>query len=361
MLKTVVCLRPQNLSKLKKPLQVFSFSIQNSANAEEVDIHIDGEIVDASTQAVIEAFFGDTTSVSYKSFRNEINRSKAKVFNIFVNSPGGHVGDALAIYDFLTELQNTGKVVNTVGRGIVASSATLILMAGKSPKMSANSWFMMHTVSGGTYGTVDQIENYAATMRKFNDKIIDLYSSKSGTPRETVSALMLAESWLTADEAKDKGFISEVEGSMAFTNKLNPEYWNYNNTAVLNSYNSSVKPEANQNLEMKKLFSDLKTEIINAITGVKPANGENNTELLNSIANAIGKPFENLGAQIETQVSDIITEANKPLVDRVEKLETANAQLKTKNEELEAEIVNKLGKQTTEQMANTAAPVGSYN
>lgn len=366
-----VCMFTLNM---KKPVQVFTYSFQNAAS-NEVDIHIDGTIVDASTQAMIEAWFGDTTSVSYKSFRNSIDKlTGIDIYNIIINSPGGHVGDALAIYDYLQDIQmNKGKTVNTKGIGIVASSATLLLLAGNSPRMSKNSWFMMHTVSGGIYGTVDQVESYAVSMRKFNDMIKNLYANKSGKRPEEITKMMNAETWLSADEAKEKGFITTVEGSSEYSNALVAEELEYNiPSVVLNSYNASVKPP--QSEDMKKLFTDLKNDIINAINGVKPAEGGDQTALINQIADAIGTPFENIGANIETQIETLVTtkvgtlvttEVGKviaPYEARIKTLEDANTGLVKKNGELETAIANKLGTASTSNKdEKIVVPIGNFN
>jgi ATP-dependent Clp protease, protease subunit len=342
---------------LKKPISVFSFHIQN-ATEESVDIHIDGDIVDASTQAVIKAIFGDSTTTSYKSFRNEIDKVKAKTYNVIINSVGGHVGDAMAIHDLLIDLQAKGKTVNTIGRGIVASSATLILMAGKNPEMSANSWFMMHTVSSGVHGTVDQVENYAVTMRKFNDSIRDLYAEKSGMRKEEVTKLMNAETWLSANEAKDKGLIASVTGSVAFQNLISKEQWDYSNTAVLNSYNSSVK-QTSQLDDMKKLITDWGTNLMNAIKGISVTDKTTQQELLNSISEQIGSSAAQLGTSLEPAVNEAVTAAfaSKPVQDAIALQVTNQVTAATKGmvtkadydakvAELEGEIVNKVGGQS---------------
>lgn len=293
---------------MKKPIQVFSYQISNSANS-KVTIHIDGEIVDASTQAMIEAWFGDTTSTSYKSFRNALDKIEAKEYDVIINSPGGHVGDALAIADLLTDLQEKGSVVNTIGRGIVASSATMILLAGNNPEMSANSFFMMHTVSGGTYGNVDQVENYARTMRTFNNKVRDIYAQKSGLRKEEVTKLMDAETWLTAQDAKEKGFVAKVSGDATFTNCIPVENWDYNNTDILNSYNNSVKTD--QPDDMKKLFEDFAATITNLIKGTPVTDKATSQEIVNSIAEKVGEGFKGFGDQMEVAVKEAVTNALK--------------------------------------------------
>lgn len=349
---------------MKKPVQVFNFSVINKAN-DTIDIHIDGDVVDASTQAMIEAYFGDTVSVSYKSFRNEISKANAKTINVIINSPGGHVGDAMAIHDYLVDLRKNGTAVNTIGRGIVASSATLILLAGENPEMSANSWFMMHTVSGGIYGTVQQVENYAATMRKFNNSIRDLYASKSGLPVEEIDNLMEAETWLNATEAKDKGLISNVSGNESFSNAISEDQWNFNNKAILNSYNKFVKPvENNQFEDMKNFFKDLATnitnEVKNALKGFKPQDGTDNEAFINGLAAAVSKPFESL--DIETPVNEAVTNATQALVTRLDEMEKVNNAMIKKNEELEQDILTLRGKSTIDNNNNNGGtkPVGSF-
>ncbi len=341
---------------MKKPIQIFNYSIKNSADNNSVDIYIDGEIVDATTQEMLKAFFGEETSVSYRSFRNSINESNANVFNVIINSQGGHVGDALAMHDLLVELQGKGKIVNTIGRGIVASSATLLLLSGNSPEMSANSWFMMHTVSGGIYGNVDQVENYAVTMRKFNDKIRDIYASKSGMRKEDVSKLMDSETWLTAQEAKNKGFVASVTGDQPFNNLINKDDWSFSNVSVLNSYNGSVKPQTSNSEDMKKLFADFATEIKNLLSGIKPTDtSKDNSELVNSISTAITTPLTALSEGIDAAVSTAVSTA------MTAELKKATDPLTNKITELENEIVALKGKQTQSEKPETVVPIGNFN
>jgi ATP-dependent Clp endopeptidase proteolytic subunit ClpP len=224
-----------------KKLEVFNYAISNSGN-DSVDIHIDGVIVDAQTQQIMRDWWGDETSVSYKSFRDQVLASKAKTINVYVNSYGGHIGDAMAIHDMLTEEQAKGKTVNTKGRGIIASAATFILMAGNS-EMSANSWFMIHNASGAIEGDVNVIETYAKVLRQFNDRVRDFYASATGMRKEDVTKMMDAETWLTSTDAKAKGFVKNVTSSASFKNLIQSDAWCFKNTAVLNQYNSFVKKD----------------------------------------------------------------------------------------------------------------------
>ena len=53
---------------MKEQIQIFNYSLTNQAN-DSLDVHIDGDIVDAPTQEIYKNFYGDETSVSFKSFR----------------------------------------------------------------------------------------------------------------------------------------------------------------------------------------------------------------------------------------------------------------------------------------------------
>jgi ATP-dependent Clp endopeptidase proteolytic subunit ClpP len=371
---------------MKKPIQVFGFQICNVTD-ESVDIHIDGEIVDGSTQEILQKWFGDTTSTSYKSFRNELNKHKVKTYNVYINSPGGHVGDALAIHDLLTDLQQkSGKTVNTIGRGIIASAATLILLSSEEPEMSENSWFMMHDVSGGAWGSVTEVENQATTMRKFNDKVRDVYAKKSGSRKEDVAKWMKAETWFTAEEAKEKGLVSKISGEATFTNKISNEVWDmyeYTNKNVLVAYNDFVKPPdsiTQQITDMKKFMENLASTIMSAIKGVKPTEETTQEQLVGMIADAVSNTFKDLAPTFETSVLDVVknqvTEQLKnfkpeipaPVVDiknikiGEQTLEEKLAEIDDSIEQMDDDIANKIGNPIRDtRQIKKVVPIGGFS
>jgi ATP-dependent protease ClpP protease subunit len=386
---------------MKKKLQVFNFSIQNQGD-DTLDVYIDGDIVDAETQQIMRDWWGDETSVSYKSFRDQLTASEAKVFNIYINSYGGHVGDAMAMYDLLVDLQNKGKTVNTIGRGIIASAATYILMAGKNSEISKNSWFMVHNVSGAVWGDVYSIENYAKTLRKFNDRIRDFYAESTGLRKEEISKLMDQETWMAGDETVNKGFVKKLSGEASFKNAIPKEQWDFSNIAVLNAYNSAVgKPPAHPHApenpepdsliinhinEMKKFFTDLSGSIMNAIKGIKPAEDGTQATLVNSIADAVSKPFENLSEQFENSVADqvknavtdavkgmdiatlvsnavakAIEDAKLPDATEIGNLTKKIGDLEKKAGDLEQDIAKNKGKETGAKNEVVKEPIGKWN
>jgi ATP-dependent Clp protease protease subunit len=367
---------------MKRPVQIYNFHVLNQGNG-TVDVHIDGDIVDASTQEMLRNWWGDETSVSYKSFRNEVTTADPKTLNVIINSNGGHVGDAMAIHDFLTDLENKGVKVNRIGRGIIASAGTYILM-GNNSEMSENSFLMIHNISMVVYGDINQVENQAKAGRKFNDQIRDFYANQTGIRKEDITKMMDNETWFTANEAKDKGFVKNVSNKVTFTNSIKPENWQFQNTAILNTYNASVKeePSNSQNEDMKKLFADFKETILNAIKGVKVDDKTTHESLRNSIAEAVSNSFEKLGEQMEAAVNDSIgtalkgkdvkdalilevknavDAATKDLSDKITNLEKENGELKKKNEDLEKDLTNKLGKPSNSAGQEGVQAIGSFS
>ncbi len=311
---------------MKKSIDVFNFSFVNSAD-DSVDIHIDGEIVDAATQQVMRDWWGDETSVSFKSFRDEIVKSQAKTLNVFINSYGGHVGDAMAIHDLLVDLQNQGKTVNTKGRGIIASAATYILMAGKNSEMSKNSWFMIHNVSGAVWGDVNIVENYARSLRKFNDATRDFYAESTGIPKENITKMMNAETWMTAAEAQAKGFVKSVSGGATFTNSIPKENWHFENRAVLNAYNSSVTPPKMSNAVFQNTLAAAQAESFEVVDG--------GFLLSEQMLNSIDARISDLHADLESARNEHqqAAEAHAARETEIQTLEAANLQLTGELEE----------------------------
>ena len=367
---------------MKRPAQVFNYRLQNSAVG-AVDVYIDGEIVDASTQEIYRNWFGDETSVSFKSLREELEKSGANTYNIYINSPGGQVTDAMAMHDYLVDQRvNKGKRVNTYGRGIVASAATYVLMAGDSPEMSANSWFMIHNASGVAWGDVNEVERQANILRKFNDSIRDFYVKQTGLSEKQITDMMNAETWMQGEEAKNKGFIKQVSNETTFTNLIAKEHWDYANTSPLEAYNSAVKPPItaptqdsipsniqqfilNQNADMKKFFQN----ILDGLKNLKTEDTAKPGDIVNQITEALTKPFEDLGTEIENQINTAVNASKTELQNalkaeydtKITNLETRLATAENTNAELQTELADQKGKQTnTGKQEDGPKPIGGF-
>ena len=124
-----------------------------------------------------------------------------------LNSPGGSVFDAVAIYNALK--RHTGEITVWID-GIAASAASYIAMAGDTIVMPENAFLMIHDPSGLVMGTAEDMRSTAEALDKVKGSLIQGYAAKSGKSDDEIAALMAAETWLDAKDALDFGFIDRI-------------------------------------------------------------------------------------------------------------------------------------------------------
>lgn len=146
--------------------------------------------------------------ITAKSVQAELERMKgASVLDIFINSPGGDIFEAKAI---LSQLQRfSGEKVVHVD-GIAASAATYIAMAGDRIITARDATWMIHEVWTGAVGTAADMRATADLLDKENGVYAERYASRTGRTVEEVREWMAAETWMTAAEAKARGFTDEI-------------------------------------------------------------------------------------------------------------------------------------------------------
>ena len=133
--------------------------------------------------------------------------ASSAALTIHINSPGGSVTDALAIYNVLRAHKGS---VTAVIDGLCASAATIIMLAADEVVMAEHSLLMVHnpwTVSAGDAG---EMRKAADTLDKAALEMVALYSERTGQSAEAVTAIMQAETWYNAAEAVDAGFAHRV-------------------------------------------------------------------------------------------------------------------------------------------------------
>jgi ATP-dependent Clp endopeptidase proteolytic subunit ClpP len=124
-----------------------------------------------------------------------------------LNSPGGSVFDAVAIYNALK--RHEGDITVWID-GIAASAASYIAMAGDTIVMPENAFLMIHDPSGLVIGTAEDMRATAEALDKVKGSLIQGYAAKSGKADEEIATLMAAETWLDAKDALDLGFIDRI-------------------------------------------------------------------------------------------------------------------------------------------------------
>jgi ATP-dependent Clp endopeptidase proteolytic subunit ClpP len=147
--------------------------------------------------------------VSAQDFVKDLQGVTAKTINLRINSPGGSVFDGTAIFNALKA--HPAKVVAHID-GVAASIASIIALAGDEVRMSPNAFFMIHNPWGFSIGDAAEMRKMADVLDKIGGTLAKTYADKCGKPVSEVQDLMDSETWMTADEAKDAGFVDCIDG-----------------------------------------------------------------------------------------------------------------------------------------------------
>ena len=146
--------------------------------------------------------------VSAKNFLDELGKLPGEAsLTLRLNSPGGSVFDAVAIYNALK--RHAGPVSVWID-GIAASAASYIAMAGDEVVMPENAFLMIHDPSGFAMGTAADMRAMAEALDKIKGSLVAGYVAKSGGAEADIAALMARETWLDAAEALALGFADRL-------------------------------------------------------------------------------------------------------------------------------------------------------
>ncbi len=171
--------------------------------------------IKAKAEAEADVFLYDEIGgfgVNARDFISQIRASGAKKINLRINSPGGSVFDGLAIYNFLKEQDVTVQV-----DGLAASIASIIAMAGKEVRIASNGFLMIHNPWGGAMGDSEEMRQTADLLDKIRDSLVGTYAKKTGKDAETIKRWMDEETWFSAEEAKENGFVDMITDEVSFS------------------------------------------------------------------------------------------------------------------------------------------------
>ena len=136
-----------------------------------------------------------------------------KDINFYINSPGGSVYDALAIFDTMQYVKND---IQTVGIGIQASAAAFLLSSGTKGKrfILPNSSVMIHQPSSGTRGKVTDQEIDLKEALRVKKLLEEIMAKNTGQKVSRIHEDMERDKWLSAEEAVKYGIVDKVFKSL---------------------------------------------------------------------------------------------------------------------------------------------------
>jgi ATP-dependent protease ClpP protease subunit len=124
-----------------------------------------------------------------------------------INSPGGDVWDGMALYHAFAH--HPGGV-NVRIESLAASIASVIAMGGKKVEAYQSTMMMVHNSWTVAAGNAEDFIETADLLKKIDGNLVDAYAAKTKSGKRELRDMMAAETWMTAKDMKEKGFIDNI-------------------------------------------------------------------------------------------------------------------------------------------------------
>jgi ATP-dependent Clp protease protease subunit len=202
--------------------------LRNNANVPGlIKAVVDGDKADVFLKGVISADWG----VGASDLREAFAQSEGRDVALRINSPGGDVFEGREMQAVIVGYK--GKVTAIV-EGIAASAATIVSMAANQTHMLRGSRYMIHNASTIAIGTRHDFKAVYDLLTGVDGELAAEYAKYSGQTEAQAAAWMDAETWFTADQALESGFVQQVlDNSKAEQVAAQVRAWNlsaYDNT-----------------------------------------------------------------------------------------------------------------------------------
>ena len=297
------------------------YNIKAEASNKSADVYIFDEI--------------GTFGLTAQGFIEEIKSYKDTPISLHINCVGGDVFEGMAIYNVLKKRTASTTVYI---EGIAASMGSVIALAGDEVVMAENSLFMIHNAWGGAMGEATEIRKTAALLDKISGEIADIYTKKTNLPYNRVKEMMDEETWLSADEAFNLGFIDSISDAIKVAAK-------YDVSKFKNITDKEIQNKLSVNLKSKKMTEELKNwfnaKVEEIITKVKASN-ESETEDVKEVEVMMADEkevsekltgFEAKVTELDSFVAELVGE-KETLTQEVERLNALLSKADAKGTEL---------------------------
>lgn len=222
-----------------------------------VEIEMMGDIVS-------EAYY--SSDVSPKVIKDQLADADGADINITMNSGGGSTIAGSAIINMMRAYEGNIHVHNI---GISASMASVILAEATTASMADNALLMIHNPWSMAMGDSNDMKKQADILDKIKDSLLMAYVRKTGKSEEDISAMMDEETWLTAQEAYDMGFIDEITTAQEIAAHSNLQFFGGTKLPEqAKAYFKQEQTETNMSEETKEKGTNAKLDAILAFIGL---------------------------------------------------------------------------------------------
>ncbi|MPZ41301.1 MAG: Clp protease ClpP [Rhizobiales bacterium] len=166
-------------------------------------------------------WFGD--GVTAKQFADDLKKLGAvKTIDLRINSDGGVVTDARAMYNLLVE--HSADVLVHID-GIAASAASFVAMAGKEIDIAEGGFVMIHNARGATFGEAEDHRRIADVLDSMNKTIRETYAARTSNSDQQLKTWMDAETWFDGKDAVKHRFADRIVENMKVAAALTHPEW----------------------------------------------------------------------------------------------------------------------------------------
>jgi ATP-dependent Clp protease protease subunit len=131
----------------------------------------------------------------------------ARPIFVFLSTPGGDVDAALALYDTIKGLVNSGVEIYTVAVGECFSAGTIVLQAGLKRFITPNTYLMIHEISSWNLGKVSEQLDTAHYLKEYQDRVFKILAERSKLGFRAIKRRCLRRNWwLPPEETLKYGF-----------------------------------------------------------------------------------------------------------------------------------------------------------
>lgn len=199
------------------------------------------------------------TEFTARDFLQIVNNTKSTRLCVRINSPGGDVYSAQAIFTVIKTFPGQTEIYID---GVAASAASFVALAGQKVFMAKNAMLMIHNPNISFHGTAQQIRDAADLLDKIKGVMLSQYSEKTGKSIDELSAMCDKETWFTAEQALENKFIDGViEDVIEMPTKVAAQIAAHSKTAddIFNLYKININNNQNEEtMNLNKLISKLK-------------------------------------------------------------------------------------------------------
>lgn len=208
--------------------KLLMLAMQNAASPQFVKFENTGDVASIYLKGVISEDFG----IGANELRQAFDQAEGKPVNLYINSPGGSIFEGREMQGIIAAY--SGEVTSII-QGIAASAATWVSMAATKVQMVKGSRYMIHNGMGAAFGGKADMRSMADLLDSFDTELAVEYATRTKGDAAQMSAFMDAETWFTAEQALEHGFIDEILSSTQNQNMT--QAWN------LGAYRNAQHPD----------------------------------------------------------------------------------------------------------------------